>query len=147
MFVIDKKTYRNLEEQVQYLTTLHEINKGLASWGIKVIGQIPDEQGLGNITGTEYGDAVAVGTEPPYDFWIWTRPDATHDEAYWFNYGEISIVGPQGPQGPQGEQGTTGASTAWYTGVGAPINFYSDGDLYLDNTTGDVYQQVSGNWI
>lgn len=138
-------TLRNLEAQVQYLTTLHNLNKGLASWGIRVVNQIPDEQGLGSIQGEEYGDAIAVGTEPPYDFWIWTRPDTNNPEPYWFPYGQISIVGPSGPPGI-GIKGDTGESTTWYTGEGAPEQFYEDRSMYLDVNSGDVYQQLNGDW-
>ena len=136
-----------MEEQVQYLTTLHNLNKGLASWGIKVIDQIPDEQGLGSYPteNLEYGDAIAVGTQPPYEFWIWTRPDALHDTAYWFPYGQISIVGPAGPPGV-GIKGDTGESTTWYTGEGAPAEFYEDRSMYLDVNSGNVYQQLNGDW-
>lgn len=136
-----------MEEQVQYLTTLHNLNKGLASWGIRVIDQISDEQGLGSYPteNLEYGDAVAVGTAPPYDFWIWTRPDTLHETAYWFNYGQISIVGPAGPPG-ESIKGDTGESTTWYTGEGAPAQFYEDRSMYLDVNSGNVYQQLDGDW-
>lgn len=60
-------------------------------------------------------------------------------------------TGPQGPQGAQGEQGaqgTAGTSGAtgvrgsqWFVGNGAPgvISGAINGDKYLDQTSGDVY--------
>lgn len=96
---IENKLINNLQEQVQYLTNFHEVNQALASWGIRVIGRLDDASELpsaDNYEG-EFGDAYAIGTEAPYSFYIWTRPGE------WFNFGEISIVGPQGPKGDMPE--------------------------------------------
>lgn len=55
-------------------------------------------------------------------------------------------TGSQGPQGIQGTQGSAGADGArgatWYTGSGAPgtISGQAVNDLYLDQSTGDVYR-------
>lgn len=108
MFIIDKKEYRNLQEQVlknkEDIAAHYAIDRVLAEFGIRVIGVIPTYEDLieqhENYQG-EYGDAFAVGTQPPYIFYIWTRPDpaAGHDTAYWFNVGELAIVGPQGIPG------------------------------------------------
>lgn len=38
MIKVGDKYLRNLEEQVQYLTGYHEVNKGLVQWGIRVVG-------------------------------------------------------------------------------------------------------------
>lgn len=146
---IDGKTFRNLEEQVQYLTDLHEAGKALASWGIKVVGQVETADELPqNYTG-DYGDAYAVGTEPPYDFYIWTRASIEYGEAYWFNFGQISIVGPQGPQGPQGEKGDNGVSSTWYTGAQNPqvSIVYKLGDMYLNTSNGQTYRYNGINWV
>lgn len=63
-------------------------------------------------------------------------------------------TGPQGPQGLQGDQGATGnqgpagtdgaRGNTWYTGDGSPGSLTGSiaGDLYLDNTNGDVYKLV-----
>lgn len=109
-----KVDLRNLEEQVQYLTDYHAVNQGIAQWGIKVIGQLEDPSELPNPTTYQgnYGDTYAVGTEPPYDFYIWTR-SSVDGIGYWFNFGEISIVGPVGPKGDKGDKGETGDSTKW----------------------------------
>jgi hypothetical protein len=57
--------------------------------------------------------------------------------------GPVGPAGPAGPAGPQGLQGVPGA--VWREGSGAPSNgLGSDGDFYLNGTTGDVYQRASG---
>lgn len=143
MFTIKNTKYRNLEEQVAYLTEFHNVNQGLAEWGIKVVGKVPSEDYLPywqDYTG-EYGDAYAVGTEPPYNFYIWTRPVIEGGHNDWFNFGEIAIVGPAGPQGEKGADGAPGPSTKWETGPGSPIDTSGNlGDLFLNTANGDVYQ-------
>ena len=147
---------RNLEEQVAYLTEYHEANQALASWGIKIIGQIATADELPNPTTYtgEYGDAYAVGTEAPFDFYIWTRASVAGQNAYWFNFGQISIAGPQGPQGIQGPQGETGKSSTWYGAI-KPLdndpNVYNAGDMYVNVGTGSskghIYRFNGTNWV
>jgi hypothetical protein len=67
-------------------------------------------------------------------------------------------TGPEGPAGPQGPRGVTGATgdqgergSHWYTGAGAPgaiPDTRVDGDMYLDETTGDVWRwnAASSTW-
>ena len=104
----------NLQEQVQKnkedIANHYNIDRVLANFGIKVIGQVSTEAQLPLPFNGDYGDAYAVGTSEPYDFYIWTRADANsgHPEDYWFNVGGLTIVGPQGPQGEQGPQGPQG---------------------------------------
>ena len=116
MIKIDGIEYRNLEEQVlknkEDIAAHYNIDRVLADFGIRIIGTVdsyadlPDPETFEG----EYGDAYAVGTEAPYDFYIWTRPDPNsgHDSAYWFDIGQLAIVGPQGIQGEQGPQGPKG---------------------------------------
>ena len=49
------------------------------------------------------------------------------------------LQGLQGIEGPVGQQVQRG--TAWFTGSGAPSNVPGSmpGDLYLDQSNGDVY--------
>ena len=142
MIKVGDKILRNLEEQVQYLTSYHEVNQGLAQWGIRVVGKIASETELPDpkTYEGEYGDAFAVGTEAPYIFYIWTRLEG--NSGYWFDFGQISITGPVGPAGPQGPKGDTGESTRWYYGTtpSTPI----EGDMTL-KANGDVlmYQKTS----
>ena len=88
----------NLQTAVGYLISLHENEYEWNLLGIRVIGAIdalpiPDGD-------YEYGDAYMVGTETPYDMYIYTRPDgAVHTEGYWFPIGKFPAPGPQGPKG------------------------------------------------
>ena len=157
MITINDIQYRNLEEQVQKnkedIAAHYNMDRVLADFGIRVIGRVstPEELPDPDTYAGDYGDAYAVGdpnntdiVENPFVFYIWTRPDpdAGYPNAYWFNIGELSIVGPQGvpgDQGPAGPQGTRGS--LWYSGTAVPANAsqYNEGDLYL-RSNGDVYQ-------
>ncbi|HEY6352718.1 MAG TPA: hypothetical protein VI636_25255 [Candidatus Angelobacter sp.] len=54
-------------------------------------------------------------------------------------------TGPVGPQGPVGPAGTNGAT--WYEGNGAPGALAgNNNDLYLDISSGDIYQMQAGAW-
>lgn len=150
MIKIKDKTYRNLEEQVQFLTDYHDVNQGLVQWGIKVVGRIDDASELPDPATYQgaYGDAYAVGTEAPYYFYIWTRASVVGLPAYWFPFGYISIAGPEGPKGDKGEKGDTGESTQWYVGNLAPeyAPGYVRGDMYLNTVNGQVYYFNGNEW-
>lgn len=89
----------NLQTAVGYLVSLHENEYQWNLLGVKVIGVAPTEADIPEGT-YEYGDAYEVGTEPPYDLYIYTRPDGkVHTEGYWFNTGKFPMPGPQGPKG------------------------------------------------
>ena len=81
-----------------YLISLHDNEVDWNLLGIKVIGHI---DALPIPEGTyEYGDAYMVGTETPYDMYIYTRPDgAVHTEGYWFPIGKFPMPGPTGKDG------------------------------------------------
>lgn len=92
----------NLQKTVGYLLSLHKAEYEWNLLGIKVVGHV---DALPIPDGTyEYGDAYTVGTAEPYDMWIYTRADAFHSEAYWFNIGKFPAPGPQGPKGDGLEQ-------------------------------------------
>ena len=78
----------------------------LADFGIRIIGVL--ETWAVPTGDYEYGDAYAVGTDHPYEIYLYTRADATHDEDYWLNIGPIAIQGPRGPVGPRGLSGERG---------------------------------------
>ena len=157
MITINDIQYRNLEEQVQKnkedIAAHYNMDRVLADFGIRIIGRVSTPEELpdpATYVGA-YGDAYAVGdpnntdiVENPFVFYIWTRPDpdAGYPNAYWFNMGELSIVGPQGVPGEQGPAGPTGTrGSMWYYGTAVPANAsqYLEGDLYLRNN-GDIYQ-------
>lgn len=154
---IDGKTFRNLEEQVQKnkedIANHYAVDRVLANFGIKVVGQIADASGLPDPVTYEgtYGDAYAVGASEPYNFFIYTRPDVNsgHDTNYWLDVGGLAIVGPQGPQGEKGERGETGASSTWFAGVSPPFENNKNGDMFLQlnsgDATGNIYRYVTGS--
>lgn len=117
MLTIGNEELRNLEEQVEKnkddILFILEQEGVLNQFGIKVVGQIDTAASLPApaIYAGDYGDAYAVGTETPYDLYIWTRANGTHPNDYWFNIGKFPVPGPagkDGAQGPQGERGLTG---------------------------------------
>ena len=93
----NNNTYRNLQNQVWYLTNYLENEAQLVELGIKVVGaqaSLPIPEGT-----YEYGDAFMIGTAAPYDMYIWTRKDESHAEDYWFPAGKFPLPGPKGDDG------------------------------------------------
>ena len=140
MFKLNNKEYRNLEERVlkneQLVAEHYNVDRVLADFGIKVLGQVDSEADLPDPAGDfEYGDAYAVGTTEPYSFYIYTRPDpdGSHDSNWWFDIGQLAIVGPQGPQGEKGDKGDAGRVATGYVSASTPASG-SDGDMWLDST-------------
>lgn len=134
----------NLQAAVGYLISLHDNEVDWNLLGIKVIGAI---DALPIPEGTyEYGDAYMVGTETPYNMYIYTRPDGNvHTEGYWFPIGKFPMPGPQGPKGDGIEQitkwtnGTVGNVT-YDTTDGAKVNQTTTVN-YTDSTDGSTKQQ------
>ena len=118
----------NLQTAVGYLVSLHENEYQWNLLGVKVIGVAATEADIP--AGTyEYGDAYEVGTEPPYDLYIYTRPDGkVHTEGYWFNTGKFPMPGPKGDKGD-------GVET--FTNISLTHDIYS-GDVYGSNN-GQTY--------
>lgn len=110
MYKIDGKTFLNIQEQVQKnkadIAAYKNLQFTLNNFGITVLGKVNAETDIPEDT-YEYGDAYLVGTEEPYDLYIYTRTDDP-DVGEFINIGPISVVGPQGPQGEPGEQGPRG---------------------------------------
>ena len=128
-----------------YLISLHDNEVDWNLLGIKVIGLVPTAADIP--AGTyEYGDAYEVGTEPPYDLYIYTRPDGeVHTEGYWFPVGKFPMPGPQGPKGDGLERinkwtnGTVSNITYDITN-GAKVTQMSTVD-YKDSTDGSTKHQ------
>lgn len=136
----------NLQAAVGYLISLHDNEVDWNLLGIRVIGAI---DALPIPAGTyEYGDAYMVGTEPPYDMYIYTRPDGeVHTEGYWFPIGKFPMPGPQGPKGDGLEQITreasnTAKSVAYDSTSGATIDYAGKTLTYKDSTTGETKTQT-----
>ena len=123
-----------------YLISLHDNEVDWNLLGIKVIGHI---DALPIPEGTyEYGDAYMVGTETPYDMYVYSRPDGNvHTEGYWFPVGKFPMPGPKGDKGDGWEQIITLSdgsikSLSYYPTSGADIT--SNGLVtYKDSTTGN----------
>ena len=157
MITIDNKEYRNLQEQVLQnkidIARHWEIDRVLADFGIKVIGQLnsSDLLPIPDTYDGEYGDAYVVGTEAPYNIWIFTRPDpdSGHNTDYWLDIGNIAIVGPEGPKGDKGDKGADGArGSLFYSGVTVPTASatYRENDKFLQTTNGNVYNYTGTSW-
>ena len=127
--------------------------EGAAGTGINFRGQVSTAAELP--ASADQGDAYIVQADDSLQVW-----DATSSS--WVSGGSIQgpqgiagaqgsqglqgEIGPAGPQGSQGIHGPAGSAgergTGWFNGTGAPaadIPGAIPGDLYLDNTTGDVY--------
>lgn len=159
MITINGKEFRNLEEQVlknkEDIAAHYNIDRVLADFGIKVIGQVDTAEQLpdpSTFSGA-YGDAYAVGEEAPYTFYVWTRADvdAGHSEDYWFDIGALAIIGPEGPEGPEGPVGPKGEATVIHNGTTPPgrnaaMRTVPNGDYYINTTTGDLFKKVNNTW-
>ena len=79
--------------------------------GMKVVGQVNTADELPKKADYEvwpfdYGDAFAVGTTDPYNYYLWTRAFGAHLSDHWFNIG--IFPGPSTVPGPKGDTGETG---------------------------------------
>lgn len=79
--------------------------------GMKVVGQVNTADELPKKADYEvwpfdYGDAFAVGTQDPYNYYLWTRAFGAHLSDHWFNIGVFP--GPSTVPGPKGDTGETG---------------------------------------
>lgn len=113
MLAFGNKEFRNLQEQVlknaQDISAIEGGALVIGEFGIKVIGQVVDSSYLPDPAEYEgeYGDAYLVGSETPYDYYIFTRPFENGDPQ-WINIGIFPAPGPQGPKGEDGEDGAQG---------------------------------------
>lgn len=108
MIEINGKVFRNLEDQVAYLTVALQEGKLIDELGIKVLGVYNTiEQAKAAIPGPyDYGDAFSIGTTKPYDLYIFTR-----NVEDFINFGSFpgkGKDGKDGEQGPKGEKGDQG---------------------------------------
>ena len=119
MLKFGNKEFRNLQEQVlknmQNIANIQEGTAVLSEFGIKVVGEVDSLQDLPSVADYksahddwEYGDAFAIGTEPPYTLVILTRANDDITDDHWFDIGDFPAPGPQGATGPQGEVGPQG---------------------------------------
>lgn len=155
MLEIDNKQLRNLQEQVlknqHDIADINEANKVLNQFGIKVVGQVMDVVQLPDPSTYvgDYGDAYLVGTETPYDYYIFTRPNQFHETSFWLNIGVFPLAGPQGEKGEQGDQGPQGDGSKWYVSSNDPASAqgFKNGDQWLNSSTGYVFSFENSTWI
>ncbi len=156
MITIDGKEFRNLTEQVlknkEDIAEIKGTDIFVNGLGIRVLGQHVSADDLPE-TADNYGDAYAIGGTAPFEFYVWTRanPDAGHDEDYWFNIGELAIVGPQGAQGPRGLKGDTGDNGKSVYAVANSVSpsLFMEGDAILITSgadAGNIYKKIDGEW-
>lgn len=90
MLTIGNNQYRNLQEQVLQNQDQIEIlksQKTISDLGINIITPTPLTAASDlpyNYTGA-FGDAYLVGTEAPFDLYIWTRSNQPGITGYWFD--------------------------------------------------------------
>ena len=133
MLKFGNKEFRNLQEQVlknmQNIANIKEGTAVLSEFGIKVVGEVDSLQDLSSVADYKlahedwaYGDAFAIGTQPPYKLVILTRANDEITADHWFDIGDFPMPGPKGdtgaqgetgPQGPQGNQGDPGADAGF----------------------------------
>lgn len=99
----------NLQEQVlKNKTDIAQIKDSIFQngLGITVLGTVTELPQYAD----HYGDAYLLGTEIPYQLWVWTRanPLIGEDNDYFLNLGNLSIVGPKGDKGEKGDKGDQG---------------------------------------
>lgn len=140
----NNQTYRNLQDQVWYLTNYLENEAQLVELGIRVVGaqaSLPIPEGTYN-----YGDAYMIGTEAPFTMYVWTRANENYPEDYWFEVGPFPLPGPQGPKGDGFATlrmiNTGRATSATYDTInGIDANFDATIE-YMDSSTGESKNQT-----
>ena len=117
MIKIGDKEFRNLEEQVGFLSTRIQ----LAMLGLSLVDIVPDESSLPQEA--EEKQVYAVGANPPYTYFVYLS--GTYSSLGVFPLegkpgvpGAEGKQGPIGPQGPQGKQGPQGIAGPAGKGVG-----------------------------
>ena len=97
MLKYNGKEFRNLEDQVGYLTDAFKSGKLIDELGIKVLGVFPTLDTAKDAVRPpyEYGDAFEIGTEKPYNLYIYTR-----NIEDFFDFGPFPAPGPKGDLGP-----------------------------------------------
>ena len=151
----EKYRYLNLQEQVgknkHDIEELRTVKFNLERAGVRVVGEEASASDLPDpVTYTgQLGDAYLIGTEAPYDMYIYTQPSVGETNFKWFNIGAFPAQGPQGEEGPEGPQGPQGDASNWRFGTVNPSILDTDRehDGYLNTTTGMVFEFSGTNWI
>lgn len=143
MVIVNGKTFRNLQEQVYYLTNII----GDATDIVKnVVGTVTSPSALPAYTSVNYGTTYAVGTASPYNYYVSTA-------AGWVNLGTFPKAGPSGADGKDGNSIyltsanlTPNADYIYTQDIYNPSNIpYKAGDLILATNTSGAYLYTVSN--
>lgn len=114
MLKYGNRDFRNLQEQVYAnMQNIEDIIRGqtvLADFKITIVGavdeaaELPDPETYEG----EVGDIYVVGTESPYNLYVFAKVYENENIPQWVDLGPILVEGPEGPQGEQGIQGPVG---------------------------------------
>ena len=96
---IDNKVYRNLQQQVKFLTEM--FNNGMSITNID--GKVDDVSKLPDVNSVPSGTIYTVGKSKPYEYYVALN-------GKWVDLGEFPYKGPAGPTGATGAIGPTGAT-------------------------------------
>ena len=141
----DNKTYRNLSEQVEYLSERLRQYTGDPLPAFHVTGKVALYTELPDVTTVENGTTYVVGIISPFQYWsalngAWVNlgqfplPGPTGAK------GETGATGPAGETGPQGEMGPAGPTGP--TGPAGKDGFTPTGGALT--TTSVLYDTTNG---
>ena len=145
MVIINGKTFRNLQEQVYYLTNII----GDATDIVKnVVGAVTSPSELPAYTSVNYGTTYAVGAASPYNYYVSTASG-------WVNLGTFPKAGPSGADGKDGNSIyltsanlTPNSVNIYAPEIYNPSNIpYKAGDLILATNASGAYLYTVSNVI
>lgn len=143
MITINGKTFRNLQEQVYYLTNII----GDATDIVKnVVGTVTSPSALPSYTSVNYGTTYAVGASSPYNYYVSTASG-------WVNLGTFPKAGPSGADGKDGNSIfltsanlTPNTDYIYTSDIYNPSNLaYKAGDLILATNASAAYLYTVSN--
>ena len=143
MVIVNGKTFRNLQEQVYYLTNII----GDATDIVKnVKGAVTSPSALPAYTSVNYGTTYAVGAASPYNYYVSTASG-------WVNLGTFPKAGPSGADGKDGNSIfltsanlTPNTDYIYTSDIYNPSNLdYKTGDLILVTNASGAYLYTVSN--
>ena len=143
MVIVNGKTFRNLQEQVYYVTNII----GDATDIVKnVKGAVTSPSALPAYTSVNYGTTYAVGAASPYNYYVSTASG-------WVNLGTFPKAGPSGIDGKDGNSIyltsanlTPNTDYIYTTNIYNPSNLdYKAGDLILATNASGAYLYTVSN--
>ena len=135
MLKFDGKEWRNLEDQVEYLTAAFHSGKLIDELGIKVQG-VYTTLAAAKVAYPgpyEYGDAFSIGTAAPYNLYIYTR-----------NIEDFFDFGPFPAKGPIGKTPNISATASVESDTGTPQVFVTKGGSDEEVTFNFDFRNLKG---